>query len=57
VPTWTFMPKHHWSYQTFVEGAEVQRLNERKCPCRRSLEQIALGRPLVHQGAPEAVPY
>jgi hypothetical protein len=51
------MPKHHWSYQTFVKGAEVQRLNERKCPCRRSLEQIALGRPFVHQGAPEAVPY
>ena len=29
------------SYKTFVEGARVKRLNERKRPCQRSPEPIA----------------
>lgn len=32
-----------WSYQTFVEGVKVKRLNERKCPCQRSREEITFG--------------
>ena len=29
-----------WSYQTFVEGAKVKRLNERGSPCQRSPREI-----------------
>ena len=40
-------PRHElgrtWSYQTFVEGAKVKRLNERESPCQRSARQIEFG--------------